>query len=81
MFAIDNHSHSKGAQSRAGTELSFVTFFSKKVFLFGAFISPEENMEAGGEAVGVVAADVGEPEGAGLEGGGIAAFGHEVDAI
>ena len=38
-------------------------------------------MEAGGEAVAVVAADVGEPEGAGLEGGGVAALGHEVDAV
>ena len=38
-------------------------------------------MEAGAEAVALVAADVGEPERAGLEGFGIAAFGHEEDAI
>lgn len=38
-------------------------------------------MEAGGEAVAVVAADVGEPERAVVEGVGVAAFGHEKEAV
>ena len=53
----------------------------RECYLLGAFVSPEKDVETWGEAVSLVAADVGEPEGAGLEGAGVAALRHEVDAV
>ncbi len=50
-------------------------------FLCAFGVAVEVDVEAGGEAVLVLFAEVGEPEGAGGEGLGLGAFGHEEDVL
>lgn len=45
--------------------------------LLCALVAPEEDVKAGAKAVSLIAADVGKPEGSGMEVCGVPALGHE----
>jgi len=68
-----------GVIGNSGTRGSNV--FCRRVGSHAAALAPQADVEAVAEAPAEVAADSGEPRGAAVEIGGVAACGHEQDAF